>query len=160
MVLDECIKARHQSKTSEAQRNRFGGKVVWRFISDILRGRRGLVPVTIAIVRDKEENDCNTLEQQQQRWRRHFAKLLNIQNEFNEDKLQKAKQRLLRPNMSPLLSEEEMWGVIGKLKSGMAGGDSGILLEMVKATSCEERFFHFLMDLVHSARCECRVPKE
>ena len=42
----------------------------------------------------------------------------------------------------------------------MAGGDSGILPEMVKAASCEEGFFHLLMDLVHAAWCECRVPKE
>ena len=28
---------------------------------------------------------------------------------------------------------------------------------MVKAASCEEGFFHLLMDLVHAAWCECRV---
>ena len=62
--------------------------------------------------------------------------------------------------MSALPSEEEIWGAIGKLKSGKTGGDSGILPEMVKAASCEEGFFHFLMDLVLAAWCECRVPKE
>ena len=40
------------------------------------------------------------------------------------------------------------------------GGDSGILPEMVKAASCGERFFHLLIDPVHAAWCECRVPKE
>ena len=95
-------------------------------------------------------------------WRRHFAKLLNIQSEFDE-KLQKARQRPLRPKMSALPSEEDIWGAwgaIGKLKSGKAGGDSGILHEMVKEASCEEGFFHLLMDLVHAAWCECRAPKE
>ena len=81
------------------------------------------------------------------------------QGEFDE-KLQKARQRPLRPNMSALPSEEEIWGAIGKLKSGKAGGGSGILPEMVKADSCEEGFFHLLMDLVPAAWCECRVPKE
>ena len=70
-------------KASEAQRSRFGGKVVWRCIRDIQRGRRGLVPVRVATVMDEEENACNTPEQQQQRWRRHFAKLLNIWSEFD-----------------------------------------------------------------------------
>ena len=62
--------------------------------------------------------------------------------------------------MSTLPSEEEIWGAIGKLKSGKVGGDSGILPEMVKAASCEEGFFHLLMNLVHAAWCECRVLKE
>ena len=62
--------------------------------------------------------------------------------------------------MSALPSEEEIWRAIGKLKSGKAGGDSGILPEMVKAASCEEGLFHFLMDLMHAAWCEWRVPKE
>ena len=146
-------------KASEAQISRFGGKVVWRYMRDILRGRRGLVPVRMAAVMDGEENACNTPEQQQQRWRRCFAKLLNIQSEFAEEKLQKARQRPLRSNMSALPSEE-IWGAIGKLKSCEAGGDSGVLPEMVKAVSCEEEFFHSLMDLVHAAWCDCRVPKE
>ena len=62
--------------------------------------------------------------------------------------------------MSALPLEEEIWGAIGKLKSGKAGDDSGILPEMVKAASCEEGIFHLLMDLVHAAWCKCRVTKE
>ena len=62
--------------------------------------------------------------------------------------------------MSAFPSEEEIWGAIGKLKSGKAGGDSGILPEMVKAARCEKGFFCLLMDLMHAAWCECRVPKE
>ena len=90
-------------------------------------------------------------------WRRHFAKLVNIQSEFDE-KLQKARQRPVRPNMSALPSEEEeIWGAIGKLKSGKAGDNCGILPEMVKAASCEEWFFHLLMDLVHTVLCACSM---
>ena len=70
-------------KASEA-RSRFVGKVVWRCIRDIQRGRRGLIPVRMATVMDEEENACNTPEQQQQRWRRHFDKFLNIQSEFDD----------------------------------------------------------------------------
>ena len=53
-----------QMKVSEAQRSRFGGKVVWRCSRDIRRGRRGLVPVRMVTVMDEEENACNTPEQQ------------------------------------------------------------------------------------------------
>ena len=41
-----------QRKALEAQRSQFGGKAVWRCVRDIQRGRRGLVPVRSAIVRD------------------------------------------------------------------------------------------------------------
>ena len=37
---------------------------------------------------------------------------------------------------------------------------SGILSEMVKEVSCEEGFFHLLINLVHAAWYECRFPKE
>ena len=65
-------------KAMEAERGKNGGKVVWKCIRDIQRGRRGLVPVTTAVVKDEDGNTCNTPEMQQQRWRRHFTKILNL----------------------------------------------------------------------------------
>ena len=50
-------------------------------------------------------------------------------------------------------------GAIGKFKSGKSESDFGILPEMVKAASYEKGFFHLLMDIVHAAWCECRVPR-
>ena len=83
-----CTQARHgirkaknrwfQMKVSDAQRSLFEGKVMWKCIRDIQRERRGLLPVRMATVTDEEENAFNTQEQQQQRWSRHFTKLLNI----------------------------------------------------------------------------------
>ena len=70
-------------KASEAQISQFGGKVVWRCIRDVQRGRRGLVPVRMKKMMDEEENACNIPEQQKQRWRRHFAKFLNIESELD-----------------------------------------------------------------------------
>ena len=67
-----------QMKASEVQRSQLGGKVMWRFIRDIQRVKSGLVPVRKVTVMDEKENACNTPEQQQQKWRRHFAKLQKI----------------------------------------------------------------------------------
>ena len=43
-----------QRKASEAERGRHGGKLVWKCIRDIQRGRRGLVPTRSAIIRDED----------------------------------------------------------------------------------------------------------
>ena len=57
---------------------------MWKCIRDMQHGRRGLVPARLATVVDEEGNACTTVEAQQQRWRRHFTKILNIQSQFNE----------------------------------------------------------------------------
>lgn len=135
-------------KAAEAQKGRHGGKIVWRCIRDIQRGRRGLVPLRSATVRDEDGNLCSTPELQQQRWRRHFTKILNIQSQFDAEELESARQRPLRPHMADVPSREELEEAIGKLKNGKAGGSSGILPEMVKAASCEDEFLDVLLDLV------------
>jgi hypothetical protein len=86
-----------QKKASEAERGRNGGKLVWRCIRDIQRGRRGLVPTRSTIVKDEDGNVCSTPEEQQQRWRRHFTKILNITSEFSMEELDAVRQRPLRP---------------------------------------------------------------
>ena len=37
-----------------------------------------VVPVRTAAVKDEDGNMCNTPEMQQQRWRRHFTKIMNL----------------------------------------------------------------------------------
>ena len=53
-----------QRKALEAERGRHSGKLVWSCIRDIQRGRRGLVPVRSAMVKDDDGNVCTTLEAQ------------------------------------------------------------------------------------------------
>ena len=79
------------SKAEEAHWSRFGGKKVWKCIRDMQYGQRGLVPSTLTTVVDEEGNPCTTVEAQQQRWRRHFTKILNIQSQFNEAEIRKAR---------------------------------------------------------------------
>ena len=49
-----------QQKADTAQARRFSGKLVWKCIRDIQRGRRGLVPLMTTNVVDKEGNMCTT----------------------------------------------------------------------------------------------------
>ena len=57
------------------------------------------------------------MESQQQRWRRHFTKPLHIQSKFDAEEQGKVRQRLSRPEMVDLLSEEEVMRAIQKLKN-------------------------------------------
>ena len=111
-------------------------------------GRRGLVPARLATVVDEEGNACTTAEAQQQRWRRHFTKALNIQSQFNEAEIKKANQRPIRHHLTEAPTMDELTEVIGKLKNGKAGGASGILPKMVKAACCGSDFLELLLDLV------------
>ena len=57
----------------------------------ISRGRRGLVPTRTAVVRDESGDVCITSEAQNERWRRHFTKILNVQSEFDMEELSKGR---------------------------------------------------------------------
>ena len=135
-----------QHKAFEAERGRHGGKLVWKCIHDIQRGRRGLVPTRSATVRDENE-----------RWRRHFSSILNIQSEFSVEELERVK---LKPELAELLTEEELMGAIEKLKNGKAAGESGVLPEMVKVAYIGDEFPKKFLELVHDMWKEKNVPTE
>ena len=91
----------------EAEGGRNGGKIVWRCIRDIQHGQRGLIPVRTAAVRYENGNLCDTPDKQQQRWRRHFGQILNLQSEFDVEELSKVRQRQVRTDMAEPLSEKD-----------------------------------------------------
>ena len=133
------------SKAEEAEQSRFGGKKVWKCIRDMQYGRRGLVPSRLSTVVDENGNPCTTLEAQQQRWRRHFTKILNIQSQYNAEEINKARQRPVKHHLADVPSMEELIEAVNKLKNGKAGGASGILPEMIKAACCESDFLELLL---------------
>ena len=149
-------------KAQEAEKNRFSGKSIWRSIRDMQRGRRGIVPMRAPAIRDENGNPCTTLEDQQERWRRHFASILNTQSQFDPTEIERVKQRPVRMQMAelPTRTREELEEAIGKLKNGKAGGKSNILPEMIRAACCEEEFLEMLLELVHQVWKEGSVPKD
>lgn len=96
--------------------SRFGGKKVWKCIRDMQYGRHGLVPSRLATAVDEEGNPCTTVEAQQLQWRRHFINILNIQSQFNEAEIKKARQRPVRHQLAELPTMEELTNKIGNLK--------------------------------------------
>ena len=110
-------------------------------------------------MKDEEGNTCNTPEMQQQRWRRHFIEILNLQSEFSVEELvqDKVRQRPLKPAMAEIPSGGAA-KCSGEVKSGKAGGESGILPEMLKAVCWEEEFMKLLLELVKDVWRERKVP--
>ena len=141
------------NKAEEAQTTRFGGKKVWQCIRDMHYGRRGLVPSRQLAVDDEEE-------EQQERWRRHFSNILNVQNHFSEAELEKVCQRPVRHDLAELPTMDELTSAVGKLKNAKAGGESGILPEMVKAGFSEDTFSEKMLNLVQTPWNEKKVPKD
>ena len=147
-------------KATEAQGGINGGKVVWKCIREIQRGKRGLVPMRTANVRDEEGRTCSTPQQQHDRWRRHFTNLLNIVSQIDESELSRARQQPPHPEMAHPPSADELERAVTKLRNGKAAGQSEILPEMLKAACCNAGFFNHLLELVTSIWNEQRVPQD
>ena len=84
--------------------------------------------------------------------------MLNIHSQFSEEELCRVRQRPMRAELTDPPTEDEVWSVIGKLQSRKAGGASGILPKMVKATWCEDTFRCRLVELVEDVWKESSVP--
>ena len=76
-----------QEKAEEIEKERFGGKKVWKIIRDMQRGRRGLIPSRAVIICDEDGAPCVSTSDQHQRWRRHFTKVLNVRSQFDEEEM-------------------------------------------------------------------------
>ena len=118
-----------QAKAEEAQNARFSGKVVWKCIKDMQHGRRGLIPHRSVTIRDEDGNPCTTPKAQQERWQRHFTRVLNVQSQFSMEVIQRARQRPMRTQLERKPSLEELTNALSKLKNGKAAGSSNILPE-------------------------------
>ena len=62
------------------------------------------MPVRSAVVQDENGNSCTTTEAQQERWRRHFSKIINIQRDFDVEELSRVRQRPTRIEMTEVPS--------------------------------------------------------
>ena len=122
-------------------------------------GKRGMVPVRRTTIKDEEGYLWTTVKEQQERWRRHFSKVLNIQSHHNATEMEKTRQQPTKHQMAELPSREKLTDAVGKLRNGKAAGKSGILPEMVKAGCCNDNLLNIMLDLVHKV-WQQEVPKE
>ena len=109
---------------------------------------------------NEDGNPCTSLSDEQQRWRRHFSTVLNVQSQFEREELEKVRQRPLRLDLALKPSMGELTTALGKLKSGKAAGSSNILPEMIKTACGSEEFRALLLNLTHTVWEERQVPRE
>ena len=147
-------------KAEEAEKKRFGGKEVWQCIRDLQRGHWGRMPMKVVTVEGEDGRPCVTTAEQEERWRGHFSRVLNVQSEFDAAELEKVRQRLCDDSLSSTPNALEVAKALGKLKNGKAPGSSNILPEMVKAGKGNSEFVEILLDVMRTAWQEGAVPKE
>ena len=147
-------------KAEEVERGRFGGKMVWKCIRDMQRGRRGLLPTRVVTIHDAEGVPCVSTSAQHQRWRQHFTKVLNIQSEFDRREIELVSQREVDESLGSVPNSIDVRKALCKLKNGKAAGSSGILPEMLKVGRKHEDFVGMLTELVNEVWQERRVPQE
>ena len=94
------------------------------------------------MVKDEEGNMCSTSVEQLERWRKHFTKILNNQNEFSAAEISRMQQRPTKPEMLP-----ELCNTINKLRNRKAAGESSILPETVKAACNKDEILNGLLEL-------------
>ena len=149
-----------KAKALEIEGERFGGKKVWKCIRDMQLGRRGRVPVRMSTIRDENGEPCTTQSEQQQRWRRHFTKVLNVVSQFDKTELDEVKQRKTDTDLGTEPTSAEVARALNKLKNGKAPGSSNILPEMLKAGCRDREFLEMIANFIHAIWEEKRVPKE
>ena len=65
---------------------------MWKAIRKMQHGHKGLLPCRMTIIDDEEGVPCSSKEAQQQRWRRHFTKVLNLRSQFEEEVVEFVRQ--------------------------------------------------------------------
>lgn len=68
------------------------------------------MPVRSPLIRDENGNPCTSLQEQQHQWRRPFTNVLNIYSHFEEEELEKVKQRPVCPEIAELPSLKRQLG--------------------------------------------------
>ena len=86
----------------------------------VCRRWRGRMPTRIVAVDDEEGRPCSTTAEQQERWKRHFSKVLNVPSQFDEVELQRVKQRPPNEELGQPPTKSEVRRALGKLKNGKA----------------------------------------
>ena len=147
-------------KAEEVQKERFGGKKVWKSIRDMQRGQKGLLPSKTVVINDENGVPCSSPSEQQGRWRSHFSNVLNVESQFDTTEVGNVKQRRTIDDLSDKPSSAEVALALGKLKNGKASGSSNILPEMLKVGRNNENFTDMILDLVKAVWEERRVPQE
>ena len=106
-------------------------------------------------IRDNSGKPAYSDDEKIKAWKQHYERLLNVEFPWNEDDLSVADPVLGPP---PLVTREMVEKSISKMKLGKAPSPSGVVTEMLKASSdvCSE----MIADLTNSIIHDNTMPSE
>ena len=113
------------------------GRQRWKSIRQLQMGLAGRRPKRPTALLKSDGVLTSSLDEVKTTWHQHFSRVLNIPSSFIPGVIEE------QPTLSPDLeldgppSMEEVWGALGKLKMGKAGGKTGILPELLRAGGIE-----------------------
>ena len=107
------------------------GGAVWKVIRQMQQRRAGRLPVRSSVVKKLNGELFQGVEELSERWREHFIKVLNVETDFDEATVRELDATNIREDLDRPPEYEEIKKAISRLKRGKAGGESGILPELV-----------------------------
>ena len=147
-----------QAKAAEIEQLVSRSKSAWKSIGQLQQASGGLRPSVPRITKDENGEVCKTPAECQNRWKRHFESVLNIESSFDMNVIEAVKQRPLHMELELPPSEEEVQKAFGALKCGKASGKNGLTPELVKHVG--RGFADHIQELFKAVWVEGRVPKE
>ena len=117
--------------SAEAEKCETAGGAQWRCIRRLQSLHLGRQPARVTSVVDEQGNTLTTSADIQNRWFRHFGNVLNVESQFDAGIVESLPDAPLRPELDNPPSESEMLAAMRMMKAGKAGGESGILPEMI-----------------------------
>ena len=149
----ECLAAQ-----AEASRTAHDGKKLWDAIKSIQRSHQGLRPTPVPVIRDEQGDVCMSLQDQCQRWQRHFQKVLNLESSFDITVFDSLVQRPVHEDLARLSPADELHCALANVPNNRAAGPSGILPEMVKCAG--PIFFEHFYSLICQVWEHGKVPQD
>ena len=85
-----------QAKAVEIELKISRSRPAWKSIKQLQQARRGLRRVTPRALKNEDGTPCKSADECNDRWKRHFEKVLNVVSPFDSNAVDSVRQRPLR----------------------------------------------------------------
>ena len=121
------------SVANEAEDAKKDGRVRWKCIRKLQSAHVGRKPVASSVILDEQGNLIESSDGLCARWGRHFESILNVPSQFNADVIRDMPNHEVWDILDLEPAFEELTSAIRRMKRGTAGGQSGILPELISS---------------------------
>ena len=121
------------SVANEAEDAKKEGRVRWKYICKLQSAHVGRKPVATSAILDEHGNLIESSDGLCAHWGRHFESILNVLSQFNADVIRDTPNHEVWGILDLEPAFEELTYAIRHMKRGTAGGQSGILRELISS---------------------------